>query len=58
MALVVLGKKAMRETIAAKHSVHPTGRSRRAFRRFAWLEVGSVKAALPRPAQPRVTQQL
>ena len=40
----------------AQHSVHPTGGSRRVFWQFAWLEVGSVKMALPRPAHPRVTQ--
>jgi hypothetical protein len=40
---------------AAQHSVHPTGGSRRVFKQFAWLEVGSVKAALSRPAHPRVT---
>ncbi len=42
--------------MAAQHSVHPTGGSRRVFRQFAWLEVGSVKAALSRPAHLRVTQ--
>ena len=26
------------------------------FKQFAWLEVGSVKAASPRPAHQRVTQ--
>ena len=31
-------------------------RSVRVFRRFAWLEVGSVKVASPRPAHQRVTQ--
>jgi hypothetical protein len=41
---------------AAQHSVHPTGGSRRVFRHFAWLEVGSVKLASPRPAHQRVTQ--
>jgi hypothetical protein len=40
---------------AAQHSVHPTGGSLRVFGQFAWLEVGSVKAALSRPAHPRVT---
>jgi hypothetical protein len=40
----------------AQHSVHPTGGSLRVFRQFAWLEVGSGKAALSRPAHPRVTQ--
>src|SRR5215211_5471245 len=30
--------------------VHPTGGSLRVFRQFAWLEVGSVKKALSRPA--------
>ena len=39
----------------AQHSVHPTGGSRRVFRQFAWLEVGSVKAALSRPTHQRVT---
>ncbi len=39
----------------AQHSVHPTGGSRRVFKQFVWLEVGSVKAALSRPAHPRVT---
>jgi hypothetical protein len=36
--------------------VHPTGGSRRVFRQFAWLEVGSVKMALPHPTHQRVTQ--
>jgi len=36
--------------------VHPTGGSRRVFGQFAWLEVGSVKMALSRPAHQRVTQ--
>jgi hypothetical protein len=40
---------------ATQHSVHPTGGSRRVFRQFAWLEVGSGKMALSRPAHPRVT---
>jgi hypothetical protein len=35
-------------------SVHPTGGSLRVFGQFAWLEVGSVKAALSRPAHQRV----
>jgi len=41
---------------SAQHSVHPTGGSLRVFRRFAWLEVGSIKAALSRLAHQRVTQ--
>jgi hypothetical protein len=41
---------------AAQHSVHPTGGSRRVFRQFASLEVGSGKKALSRPTHPRVTQ--
>jgi len=44
------------EPKAAQHSVHPTGGTLRVFGQFAWLEVGSVKAALSRPAHPRVTQ--
>ena len=36
--------------------MHPTGGSLRVFRQFAWLEVGSVKGALPRPTHQRVTQ--
>ena len=40
---------------AAQHSVHSTGGSRRVIRQFAWLEVGSVKVALSRPAHQRVT---
>src|SRR5215213_1011833 len=39
----------------AQHSVHPTGGSLRVFRQFSWLEVGSVKMALSRPAHQRVT---
>jgi hypothetical protein len=39
----------------AQHSVHPTGGSLRVFGEFAWLEVGSGKLALPRPAHQRVT---
>ena len=38
----------------AQHSVHPTSGSLRVFRQFAWLEVGSGKAALSRPAHQRV----
>jgi len=41
---------------AAQHSVHPTGGSLRVFKRFAWLEVYSVKLALSRPTHQRVTQ--
>jgi len=40
---------------AAQHGVHPTGGTRRVFRQFAWLEVGSVKVVLSPPAHPRVT---
>ena len=39
---------------ASQHSVHPTGGGLRVFRRFARLEVGSVKVALSRPAHLRV----
>jgi len=39
----------------AQHGVHPTGGSLRVFRQFVWLQVGSVKAALPRPTHQRVT---
>lgn len=34
---------------------HPTGGSRRVFKQFAWLEVGSGKLALSHPTHPRVT---
>ena len=37
--------------------MHPTGGSRRVFKRFAWLEAGSVKAALSRPAHQRVPRR-
>ena len=40
----------------AQHSVHPTGGSLRVFWHFAWLRVGSVKAALSHPAHQPVTQ--
>jgi len=40
---------------AAQHRVHPTGGSLRVYRHFAWLEVGSGKTALSRPAHQRVT---
>ncbi len=40
---------------AAQHSVHPTSGTRRVFKPFSWLEVGSAKIALSSPAQPRVT---
>jgi hypothetical protein len=43
---------------ATQHSVHPTGGSRRVFRQFAWLKLGSGKMALSRPAHPRVTQSV
>jgi len=36
--------------------VHPTGGSLRVFGQFAWLEVGSGKMALSRPAHQPVTQ--
>jgi hypothetical protein len=36
--------------------VHPTGGSRRVFRQFLWLGVGSAKMALSHPAHQRVTQ--
>jgi len=35
---------------------HPTGGSLRVFKQFVWLEAGSGKMALPRPAHQRVTQ--
>jgi hypothetical protein len=35
--------------------VYPTGGSLRVFKPFAWLEVGSIKIALSRPAHQRVT---
>jgi hypothetical protein len=41
--------------VAAQHSVHPTGGTRRVCRQFAWLGVGSGKVALSPPAHPRVT---
>jgi len=34
--------------------VHLTGGSLRVFKQFAWLEVGSVKMALSRPASGNV----
>jgi len=39
----------------AQHSVHPTGGSLRVLKQFAWLEAGSGKEALSRPAHQRVT---
>ena len=41
---------------ATQHSVHPTGGSRRVFKHFVWLGVGSVKTAFSRPTHQRVTQ--
>jgi hypothetical protein len=35
--------------------VHPSGGSLRVFRQFTWLEAGSGKVALSRPAHPWVT---
>ena len=35
---------------------HPTGGSRRVFKVFSWLGVGSDKIALSRPTHQRVTQ--
>ena len=52
---------------AAQHSVHPNpgkvrrgwrGGSLRVFEQYVWLEVGSVKVALSRPAHQRVTQSV
>ena len=37
--------------------MYPAG-TLRVFRQFAWLEVGSVKAASSRPAHPRVTKTI
>jgi hypothetical protein len=34
---------------------YPTGGTLRVFRHFAWLQAGSVKTALSRPAHQRVT---
>ena len=52
--------------VAAQHSVratlnkvrrgHDSG-TRRVFRQFLWLEAGSVKAAVSRPAYQRVSLQ-
>jgi len=39
-------------------SVHPTGGNLRVFKQFAWLGVGSGKAALSRPTHQRVTQTI
>ena len=39
----------------AQHSVHPTSGTLRVFRQFAWLEAGSDKIALSRPAHLPVT---
>jgi hypothetical protein len=50
--------KSLAQQHAAQHSVHPTGGSRRVFKLFVWLEAGSVKMALSRPAHPRVTQSV
>jgi hypothetical protein len=36
--------------------VHPTGGSLRVFKRFSWLEAGSVKVALSHPTHQRVTR--
>jgi hypothetical protein len=52
----VLTQKSCLHARNAQHSVHPTGGSRRVFKPFAWLEVGSGKMALSCPAHPRVTQ--
>jgi hypothetical protein len=35
---------------ATVSDVHPTGGTRRVFKQFTWLGVGSVKMALSRPA--------
>ena len=38
-----------------QHSVHRTAGTRRVFKLFSWLGVGSVKVAFSRPAHQRVT---
>ena len=53
MALLGTNQRDQEET--AQQGVHPTGGSRRVFRQVVWLEVGSGKVALPRPAHQRVT---
>src|SRR6266511_2741433 len=40
----------------ALDKTYPTAGSLRVFKQFLWLEAGSVKAALSRPAHQRVTQ--
>ena len=45
-----------RYTIAAQHSVHPTGGSLCVFKQFGWLGADSDKVALSRPTHQRVTQ--
>ena len=37
--------------------MHLTGGSLRVFKQFPWLEVGSVKLALPRPTHQRVSRK-
>jgi hypothetical protein len=51
-------EQGLRAPCAASASVgwFPTGGSLRVFKHFVWLEGGSVKAALSRPAHQRVTQ--
>ena len=55
----------MHHVASAQHSVHLTpskvrwgysGRSLRVFQQFVWLEAGSDKAALSRPAHQPVTR--
>ena len=36
--------------------MHPTGGTLRVFKQVSWLEIGSIKVALSRPAHQRVTQ--
>jgi len=62
--IVFLYNRTWCAAVVAQHSVHPIpgkvrrghgGGSRRVFRQFAWLEVGSGKMALSSPAHQRVT---
>ena len=49
---VIVSRKLVPLKPAAQQGVHPMSGSLRVFKPFAWLEVGSGKEGLSRPAQP------
>ena len=56
MGVRVHNHRAVSLQVHAQHSVQRIFGSLRVFKQFPWLEVGSVKVALSRPAHQRLTR--